>query len=375
MNGTIAGLVAITAGCHIMTVPGAMLVGAIGGLISVGFMRLLILARIDDAIGAIPSHLAAGVWGTLAVALLAPNGSWGTGLSRWEQLLVQLEGTLAIGAYSFVFSYALLKLIDRWLPLRVGQREERIGLNITEHGAGSALLDLIEQMDAQAKRGDFSKPVNVEPETEAGRIALFYNAVLEKVKLSSDRREMALRKLHQQASYDTLTGLTNRRFFLEAVKRSLGRISRNGSCGALLYLDLDGFKAINDEHGHEYGDQVLREVAVRVTGCIRETDLAGRLGGDEFAVLLEDCNKLKDATKAADKIIAAVSEPYRVDDVEMGIGVSIGIAPLGGGKAVTHKQLIHDADQAMYRAKAQGKGRYCVADVPQLQLSVCGELG
>jgi len=362
MNGVVAGLVAITASCHLMTIPASMLIGVVGGLVCIWSTHLLERLQIDDAIGAVPAHLAAGIWGTLAVALLAPDGSWNNGHTRWEQLLVQAEGIAIIGAYSFGVSYVLLRLINRWLPLRVGVAEERIGLNISEHGASTAMLDLITQMDRQAREGDFRRPVEVEPETEAGRVARFYNAVLEKFHLESDRRHMALRTLHQYANYDPLTGLANRRMFLDAYRQILHRAAHNGSTGALLYLDLDGFKGVNDRLGHDAGDLLLKLASTRMTHCIRKADLLARLGGDEFAVVLDAIDGNEGAARVAQKLVESLQEPFDLGGETGRIGVSVGIAMYGPGHFGTAKVMMHDADQAMYQAKLAGKGTYRFAE-------------
>ena len=359
MNGVIAGLVAITASCHLMALPAALLIGAIGGGVCIAITPLLERMQIDDAIGAIPAHLGAGIWGTLAVALLAPDNSWGTGLDRWGQLAVQAEGVAAIGLFSFGVSYLLLRAINQWVPLRVSVEDERIGLNISEHGASSAMLELITQMDHQARNSDFRRPVEVEPETEAGSVAAFYNAVLEKFHLETDRRHMAMRRLNEMANYDALTGLVNRRFFFSNLKRSLAAGCKDGSGGALLYLDLDGFKQVNDNFGHEGGDQMLKLATIRMSNCVRQSDLLARLGGDEFALLvdeLQDDRGLDVIPGIADKLIDALQRPFDLDGKEARIGVSIGIAFFGPDNYSNVKTLVGRADQAMYEAKLAGKG-------------------
>jgi Amt family ammonium transporter len=278
MNGVIAGLVSITAACHMVTPIESILIGAIGGVICIYSSWLLESFRIDDAIDAVPAHLVAGIWGTLVVALFPDEGSWGTGLTRWEQFAVQLEGIIVIGIYAFTVSYLVLSMINKILPLRVSSQDELIGLNIVEHGASSALLDLVAQMDQQAKKGDFKRPVEVEQGTEASRIAVFYNAVLEKFNLETGRRQMAMRKLEQLASYDVLTGLPNRRVFFTATKRAVAHSKRKKSTVAVLYFDLDGFKAVNDEHGHDVGDKLLKAATTRMAESVREMDILARLG-------------------------------------------------------------------------------------------------
>jgi len=357
MNGVIAGLVAITANCHLVTPIAAMFVGAVGGLICVGGTWLLERLRIDDAVGAVPVHLFAGIWGTLAVALCAPAGSWGEGVGRGHQLGVQLLGIVAMGGFAFALSYAAMRLIALWMPLRVSAADERIGLNIIEHGASDSLLDLIVQMDGQARRGDFSRRVDVEPETEAARIAAFYNSVLDKFHVENDRRHMAMKKLAQLANYDTLTGLANRRLLLEALRRALYRAQGEGSRGFVLFIDLDDFKVVNDRYGHEVGDRLLKHVAACMAGLVRDTDVLARLGGDEFALLMNPVGDVSDANAMAERLLAALSEPIAIGERMFHIHASIGLSAFDGSH-VQWDEVLRQADHAMYLAKLAGKGSY-----------------
>lgn len=134
MNGCLGGLVAITANCFAVSTPIAVLIGLIGGMISVGGEKLLEHFKIDDAVGAIPVHLCAGIWGTIALGLYGDLDIIGTGLTRFEQIRVQIMGVLSIGAWSFGISYSLLSLANKIRPLRVSLDHEIVGLNITEHG-------------------------------------------------------------------------------------------------------------------------------------------------------------------------------------------------------------------------------------------------
>jgi Amt family ammonium transporter len=363
MNSVIAGLVAITAGCHMVSPVSASLIGFIGGLIALFGATLLERFEIDDAIGAVPAHLFAGIWGTLALALFASEGSLPAGIEPWQQLLIQLEGVTVIGLYAFGLSFVLLKLLNRLQPMRVSAYGERIGLNIAEHGATSSLFDLISQMHQQARSGNFSRPVEVEAETEAEQIATFYNVVLEKFNLETSRRQMAMQKLSQLANYDTLTGLPNRRAFFEALKHVLDKIRRHDRTAAMLYFDLDGFKQVNDEFGHEAGDQVLKEVARRINGCLRDSDVFARLGGDEFALVLDEMNAPEtDVSIVAEKVIECIGKPFALQGGSAVIGISIGIVLFHGKQGETANKLVQQADQAMYAAKLSGKGTWYIYD-------------
>ncbi len=193
LNGSLAGLVAITANAHAVSALSAVLIGAVGGLVMLGCDHLLEQVRIDDAVSAIPVHLAAGVWGTLAVALFGQPALLGTGLSFGAQLQVQILGILVCGLWTFSLTYFLLALINRVIPLRVTAEEEHIGLNISEHGASTELLDLFAAMETQSRTGDLSLRVPVEPFTEIGQIAERYNRVMEALEGAVARTEAIIR--------------------------------------------------------------------------------------------------------------------------------------------------------------------------------------
>jgi len=134
MNGCLGGLVAITANCFAVTTPVAALIGLVGGMITIGVEELLENWKIDDAVGAIPVHLGAGIWGTLAVGLYGDPAILGTGLTRMEQIGVQLLGVIVCGIWTFGIAYSFLKVINYLYPLRVPRDHELLGLNIAEHG-------------------------------------------------------------------------------------------------------------------------------------------------------------------------------------------------------------------------------------------------
>jgi diguanylate cyclase (GGDEF)-like protein/PAS domain S-box-containing protein len=166
-----------------------------------------------------------------------------------------------------------------------------------------------------------------------------------------------------QAEHDSLTGLANRAHFEASLALSLASAREEGACGAgaalaLLYIDLDGFKDVNDVHGHGAGDTVLTLVAKRLQEVVRTNDLVARLGGDEFAVVIQELQRPADAVHIAEKVVARLSDPFAVGAISVRIGASVGIAiyPQNGQSA---RELTAAADQAMYRCKQAG--RNCVA--------------
>lgn len=178
INGSLGGLVAITAGCHAVTFPQALFIGAVGGAVALGAQLLLDALKIDDAVGAIPVHLAAGIWGTLAVGIFGDPALLNTGLSREEQIVAQLTGIAAIGAFSFLTAWAFFTVLNRFVPLRVSAEDELSGLNVAEHGATTEAYGLFQTLEQQAKTGDLSLRAPADPFTEVGQIAAQYNRVL-----------------------------------------------------------------------------------------------------------------------------------------------------------------------------------------------------
>jgi diguanylate cyclase (GGDEF)-like protein len=171
----------------------------------------------------------------------------------------------------------------------------------------------------------------------------------------SDRMRIDERIMHQ-AFYDPLTGLPNRMLFNDRMTMAIAHAKRNQQNLAVFYLDLDRFKIINDTLGHDLGDQLLRKVAERLTSCVRAEDTIARMGGDEFTLLLTSIDA-KGSSVVAQKILAAISQPFNLEGYELYISVSIGIAiyPRDGLKP---KTLLKNADVAMYQAKTAGKNRY-----------------
>ena len=163
-----------------------------------------------------------------------------------------------------------------------------------------------------------------------------------------------------RANHDPLTTLANRALFSEQLSQRLDACARTGARLVLALIDLDGFKRINDVHGHAVGDEVLRLVANRIIHGIRESDVAARLGGDEFAVVVPNVG-LQDAMPVFEKLLESLSRPYRVDSLTLRLSASIGIAAYPES-ATTGKALLQRADEALYAAKRAGKRRYWIAE-------------
>ena len=488
LNGIIAGLVGITASCFAVEPLSAAFIGMISGAIVYYGTLWLEKVKIDDALAVIPAHLMAGVWGTLAVAFFADYSILNTGLTFTEQLSAQIYGIASIGLYSFCVSYFLLRLVNRFIPLRVSANDEKQGLNIAEHRASTELIDLLGDMEQQQNLGNFTSPVKEEPFTEVGQIAKKYNQVITRINQEMSQKDFAIdqyqaseqrksaildssmdciisidwegkiiefnpsaertlgclkrqvegksftqffvldedresveyslrhffssanglvlnrrntiqlqrisahafpaevtitstrlkddarteftlhirdvtreQKLQSRLKFlayqDPLTSLSNRTFMMKSLSEAINMAKLDGETVALFFLDLDKFKKINDTLGHKAGDELLCEVARRLTEVAREDDLIARWGGDEFVVVLK--GKINDSviSKKAQGILEIMRKPVEISQKQFNIPTSIGISLSAFGQTEAD-HLIQEADIAMYAAKEGGRDNY-----------------
>jgi diguanylate cyclase (GGDEF)-like protein len=203
-------------------------------------------------------------------------------------------------------------------------------------------------------------PLPVRRRDEVGKLVLGFNYLVARL----NEKEIALKasetRLEFMAHNDALTGLRNRAMLEHCLYQILTRAERDRSSFALLFCDLDDFKPVNDQFGHETGDAVLREVARRLLLGRRHTDTVARFGGDEFVVLLPDLQDASDAAaEVARQMLAAIGTPFHIEGKTITLAASIGIAVYDGAGATT-SQLMSQADSAMYNAKRAGKNRFCI---------------
>jgi diguanylate cyclase (GGDEF)-like protein len=189
-----------------------------------------------------------------------------------------------------------------------------------------------------------------------------------RLRRTNDELSSALSMIQKMATHDTLTSLPNRALFNETLTHAIAQAQRHQRSLAIFFMDMDRFKYINDTLGHGIGDRVLMEVARRLTGSVRGSDLIARLGGDEFVLLLEDFRDTTDLADVAAKILEGFGPTFVVDGQELGLSASIGICtyPEDGADA---QELLSNADIAMYRAKEQGRSRFCFYAAELNQLS------
>lgn len=183
------------------------------------------------------------------------------------------------------------------------------------------------------------------------------------VKEEITERKLMQEQLAYMAHFDSLTGLPNRALFFDRTRQAVSLAKREKRCCGFMFIDLDGFKGVNDTHGHEAGDQLLRLVAERIKGALRESDTVARMGGDEFAVILATLGMRNDAAHVAEKISSQLSQPFVIGQAVCSVGASIGIS-IYPDDADDVEALLHCADTAMYEVKRCGKNHYRFFEAP-----------
>ncbi|MDI5891536.1 diguanylate cyclase domain-containing protein [Halomonas rhizosphaerae] len=223
---------------------------------------------------------------------------------------------------------------------------------IEENRAVGLALDcvLVRQDGSKLAIEDSAAPIHDREGRVIGAVIVFHDA---------SQSQVMLERIAYQAQHDALTGLPNRALLTERLSRAIGLARRHRHLVALLYLDLDDFKPINDSFGHAVGDSLLQAVASRVQDCMRDIDTVCRQGGDEFVILLAEIRRPEDATRVAEKLLAVLGRPYGIQGHELLITLSIGIS-LYPDDADDADTLMHNADTAMYHAKRNGRnGHHC----------------
>ncbi|MDO8862097.1 diguanylate cyclase [Haliea sp. E1-2-M8] len=229
---------------------------------------------------------------------------------------------------------------------RISPSQRAISQNqIVELALGSVL---IRRDGTDLEIEDSAAPIRNRKGKLAGAVIVFHDA----------RQSISvMKKMSHLAQHDSLTCLPNRVLLMERLTQAMGMANRHGKQLALLFLDLDYFKQINDAYGHAIGDQLLREVAEDILSCVRTTDTVSRHGGDEFVILLTEIEEMRDSAHVAEKLLAKFALPRIIDGHEVQVSLSIGISvyPDNGLDADT---LMQNADNAMYSAKEKGRNGY-----------------
>ena len=276
--------------------------------------------------------------------------------SQLEVMYPWLKGTLAPGQ---PFRQCLQRTASHIVPALTDDARERF----LDQRLHKQSLGLMEPSEQQYSDGRFVQIT--ERTTPDGGLVISYNDVTAMRQASAEIESLAF--------YDPLTNLPNRRLLMDRMQQAIAASVRSGQHGALLFLDLDHFKLLNDTRGHEVGDMLLRQVAERLRACIRREDTVARLGGDEFVVMLNEISTTSveaaaHACRVGEKILSTLSAPYMLGDYAHHISSSIG-ATLMGGAGQSSADLLRQADIAMYQVKSQGRNALCFFD-PQMQITI-----
>ncbi len=215
-------------------------------------------------------------------------------------------------------------------------------------------INLVSAAVQRFAKGESVAKLDVTRKDELGVLALSFNHMHDQLKEQMAALERSRQEMDQLARHDAMTGLPNRRLFQERLDNTLARSQRSGTRFALLFIDVDKFKSINDRWGHDAGDEVLKVIAKRLMSNTRKADAVARIGGDEFVVLLDSPSNREDIVSIAEKLLESVRSPIQYNGHELQVGFSIGISqyPENG---TTASDLMSSADRAMYQAKSAGR--------------------
>jgi diguanylate cyclase (GGDEF)-like protein len=249
---------------------------------------------------------------------------------------------------------------DQSLGLALAERSASAGTVVVLRGleGPQGMLLLLNPMRGNGRLGAHEQSLL---STVAGLISV----ALENGQLAEAIKAMSVEKadLARRAFYDPLTQIANRSLFIDTIRTSLAQLPTTQRPIAVMFIDLDGFKEINDNFGHAVGDRVLSEVAARLRVQVRKLDMAARIGGDEFGMLLDGMRHFSDAAVVAERIIETLRRPIPLGDAVISIGASVGVAVVeDAADAPEPEELLRRADMAMYLAKRQGKDRFVVFD-------------
>ncbi|WKY47621.1 ammonium transporter [Eubacteriaceae bacterium ES3] len=356
INGILGGLVGITAGCFYVSAVGSLVIGVVSGLIVYFGTLLLEKLKLDDAVGAIPVHGFAGIWGTVATGLFIQDSFLVEfGITRGQQILVQFLGCFAAFIWAFGIAFILMKIINHFYPMRVSLSHEEIGLNIAEHGASTSIFELSNSVRNIIENRNFKNASKIEVEfgTEIGELTSYFNSMVDDLKEKEEAAEEALKSLEHMAVTDGLTQILNRKHITDALEKEIYIASNYKSDLSILLFDIDFFKKVNDQFGHLAGDQVLVDISRNIQSSLRKTDYFGRYGGEEFLVVMPKTD-LETAYIIAniirekiEKMVWSFCEGYCIT-------VSGGVVENNGSDI---NKLIHQADTLLYTAKENGRNQ------------------
>jgi diguanylate cyclase (GGDEF)-like protein/PAS domain S-box-containing protein len=256
-------------------------------------------------------------------------------------------------AFERITGYTKAEVLNRSSSFLLGNERDQLGMTEVRNA-------LRERRETQALLRNFRKDgslfwndLSIAPVRNAQSEVTHYIGIINDV----TERKQYEEQLERQNNQDTLTGLANRNLLHDRTEQAIASASWHGSMVALLFLDLDAFKRINESLGHGFGDTILRTMANRIVACVANRDTVARLGGDEFAILLRDMANMRDISVIAQRILTSIAQPLSIDGREFNLSASMGISlyPTDGK---THDELLRNADTAMYQAKETGRNRF-----------------
>jgi Amt family ammonium transporter len=344
MNGGLAGLVAVTASCDLISVREAILIGAVGGSLAYFGDQLLERLRIDDVVGAVSVHFLAGIWGLFAMAIF---GADSLGIGIGSQMAAQAMGVLALCLYAVAFPFALLWGLNRVMPLRVTQHIESIGLNVGEHGANTDLNELFEVMQRQARNRDLSERAPQSPFTEVGQIGLFYNSVLFELERSFSRLEQQQNALTE--------ALEQKKALLERVlpKRIAARMNSGAdqivdqvADATVVFIDIVDFTEFASSVSPEESITLLRDLFGKFDEVIQHYDLEKiKTVGDSYmyvsGVLSEQPDHCSVAIDAALELIFQTRQLGLSMERDLQVRIGVHSGPLVAG-VVGELRFVYD---------------------------------
>ena len=334
LNGTLAGLVAITANCNNTSAGAAVAIGGIGGVVAMLAAAWMERRRLDDAIGAVPVHLAAGIWGTLAVAIFGDPAGWPGGHDRLTQFGIQLLGCAVAGLLAFGLAWLLLRAINRVRPLRVSAEAEMVGLNQAEHGASSAILDLVNDMERHHIEGGLDRPVRVTTGSDVEPIALQYNRVIQRVNRDSDRLRRAIEDL-EKAKTAAEAASQAKSAFLGNMSHEL-RTPLNAVIGFSEIMTQELFGPLGDPRYRDYAADILssgRHLLSLVNDLLDHTRVeAGRIDLSEAEI---------DIAGQCMAAVRMMNERATAGDISLGIDIPDDLPLLVADERVLRQILLN----------------------------------